>query len=206
MNASTRRGRLLALFLAGVAILMAGCSTTSPPAGRKPTRGPASASRPVTTSSPSTPTTAAGPATCKSSALSVLLGHATKTAGTAYYPIVFQNLSATPCTLYGFPAVAFTGKNYTTRVGPAATRNQSSPERLVTIEPEGTARARIGVADANNYSSSCDQAAVDGLLIQPPSLTNSVRLPFTGVTCVNPGYRVLTVDAVVPGPALADGD
>ena len=80
----------------------------------------------ATTSLPSTPTTAARPASCQSRALSILLlSRARAAAGTAYYPIEFQNISATPCTLYGFPRVSFTDKNYSTQVGPAATSRKN---------------------------------------------------------------------------------
>ena len=196
MRASTRSGRLLAALLAGAAVLVAGCSASSPSAAPKVAKKTASAPAAPTPS----PTLAAAP--CK--VVTVLLGHASHTAGTAYYPIVFENLSSTPCTLEGFPTVSFTSINFSAKIGPAATRNPSSFAQLVTLEPEGTAKALIAVVNANNYSSSCGQTAVGGILVQPPSLTNLVRLPFTGLTCVNPRYHVLTVDAVALGPPLLD--
>jgi uncharacterized protein DUF4232 len=209
MEASLRSGRVLAALLAGVAgaaVLIAGCSTSRPLAGRRVTKTAASSSEPAASTSPATPATAAGPGACKSSVVSVLLGNAITKAATTFYPIVFENLSATNCTLYGFPAISFTRNDFSTRVGPAAAMNQGSPEHLITLQPEGTARALISVVNARNYSSSCGQTAVTGLLVQPPSLTNTVRLPFNGMTCLNPKFHVLTVDAVVLGPALLDGD
>jgi len=199
MEASTRCARLLAALLAGAAVLAAGCSTSSPSAAPKVTHKVSSRRLPVISPSPT-------PAAATCTSVTVLLGHATQTAGTAYYPIVFENLSSTPCTLEGFPSVTFTNTNFSAKIGSAATKNPSSLAHLVTLEPEGTAKALLGVANADNYSSSCGQTAVGGILVQAPSLTNTVRLPFTGLTCVNPRYHVLTVDAVVLGPPLLDAD
>lgn len=61
------------------------------------------------------------------------------------------------------------------------------------------------MANARNYSSSCGQTAVSGLLVEPTGLSNLMRLPFAGLTCVNSRYHVLTVDAVAPGPPAAPG-
>jgi hypothetical protein len=197
MGASIRNGRFLAMLLTGAAALMAGCGASSPSAG------PASVTTPSAAASPSaTPTPTASAASCSSKVLTVLLlGRSKAVAGTAYYPIEFENLAAIPCTLYGFPRVSLTGENYSTRVGAAATSNHGSPEHLITLPPDGSALALLGVANANKYSSGCGQATVSGMIVDPPGLTNSVRLPFSGLTCSNTRYHVLTVNAVVTGPA-----
>jgi hypothetical protein len=200
------------LLVAG-AILLAGCSSGGPsagPASHAPAATPSSSApsaAPVAGSSSPAPsatttTTASngGPGSCQASALKVTLGKGGAAAGTAYYPILFTNVSTATCTLYGFPGVSFTGETYSVQVGPAATRNHSSPEAVVTLLPGAVASALIAVADAQNYPpGSCGLTTASGILVYPPNLTTSVGLPFNGYTCVNAKDHVLTVDAVVAG-------
>jgi hypothetical protein len=207
MSALFRGAILLTAALAAGVVLIGGCSTSS-----SPSAGPAATTQPAATGSPSagaaatTPASTpqatsspAGPGPCQGSALKVALGAGSAAAGTTYYPIRFTNISATTCTLYGFPGVSFTGETYAVQVGPAASRNHSSPEHLVTLAPGAVASALISVIDAGNYSSGCGQTTASGILVYPPNLTTSVGLPFNGMTCVSPKYHVLTVNAVVAG-------
>jgi hypothetical protein len=205
MHASTASGRLLAALLAAAAVLVAGCSTSSPSAGPAIKMSPPASSAASATSSPAA--TSAGPGPCKASALSVLLGHARKAAGKADYPIEFINISSTSCTLYGFPRVSFaTGSNYSIAVGPAAAHNHASTKHLITVPPEGTARALVGVLNARNFPSGCRETTVTAIVVRMPSFTTSVHLPFNGVTCVNHKDHVLTVNAMMQGaPDTAGG-
>ena len=206
MDASTGRRRLLAAFLAGAVVLIAGCSTSNASAGPA-TSGTAQASPSAlaATSSPATPGTPAAPPPCKGGAVSVLLEHGRVTGRAAQYPIKFMDMSAIACTLYGFPGVSFSSENYSIQVGPAARDNRGSPEHLVTLQSAGSAIAQISVVNAKKYPRGCRQKRVSGLLVRPPGLTKSVRLPFSGLTCANPRYHVLTVNAVVQGPPPASG-
>lgn len=198
--------------LVGGAILVSGCSSGSPSAESTPatpaaTSGSSSPSPTTVVGSSSTsaptPSTSVsqGPGPCSASDLKVTLGKGGAAAGTAYYPILFTNISAAAsCTLYGFPGVSFTGETYSVQVGPAATRNHSSPEAVVTLTPGAVASALIAVVDAQNYPPGpCGLTTASGVLVYPPNLTTAVGLPFNGYTCVNAKYHVLTVNAVVPG-------
>jgi hypothetical protein len=194
----------LALVLFAAIPVVAGCSGS--PAARptvkvttKVTATPTATPTGTSTGSPAA-TVAAGPQPCQSSALKVTLGSGNAAAGTTYYPILFTNVSGTACTLYGFPGVSFTGETYAVQVGPAATRNHSSPEQLVTLAAGAVASAQISVVDAQNYpAASCGLTTASGILVYPPNLTNSVGLPFNGYTCANAKDHVLTVNAVVAG-------
>jgi hypothetical protein len=191
-------------------VLIAGCSNGTP-AARPTITVTASAASPTPTATPSTApastsatAVAAGPGPCQSSALKVTLGTGGAAAGTAYYEIDFTNVSGSACTLYGFPGVSFTGETYAVQVGPAATRNHSSPEQVVTLSPGSVASAQISVVDAQNYPPGpCGLTTASGVLVYPPGLTTSVGLPFNGYTCVNAKDHVLTVDAVVAGAGTA---
>jgi hypothetical protein len=207
MNASTGRGRLVAVFLAGAALLVAGCSTSNASAGPTISGTPqASSSGQVTTSPSASPSTSTGLASCKNGVLSVLIAKIKPTRGAATYRIEFKNLSPTSCTLYGFPGVAFFGANDSVQVGPAATMNHGSPEHLVGLPTQGTAIAQLTMANAEKYPSRCHRTAVSGIVVTPPGLTKSVRLPLSGLTCTNRKYHVLTVNAVVQGPPPPGGD
>ena len=187
--------------MAGAA-LIAGCSSGKPAAAPTVTvTATATGSASASPSGGTTTTTPAGPGPCQSSALKVTLGPGNAAAGTAFYEILFTNVSAATCTLYGFPGVSFTGETYAVQVGPAATRNPASKPALVTLPPGAVASAEISVVDAQNYSPGpCGLTTASGVLVYPPNLTTSIGLPFNGYTCVHPKYHVLSVDAVVPGP------
>jgi Protein of unknown function (DUF4232) len=204
MDVSSRNSRLLAVILAAVPVLIGGCSSSAPSAGSKP----AAVSPSAMTSTLPAPAAAARPGTCKSTALSVLLETPTVAGRSANYPIEFINDSGASCTLDGFPDVSFaTGSDYSNPVGPTATWNNGSPEHLVTIPPEGTATAMLSMENAKDLASGCRQTRVTGILIHPPGLRSLVRVPFSGLTCANPRFHVLTVDAVRTGtPEDSDGD
>lgn len=204
MNASTGRGGLVTVFLAGAALLVAGCSTSNASAG--PTisnSSQASPPAPATTSLPATPT---GAAPCTVGALGVILAKTRSRRGVADYEIEFKNQQTATCTLYGFPSVAFFGTNDSVQVGSAATMNHSSPEHPVRLVTEGTAIAQLTVANAKMYPSRCRQTTVSGVLVRPPGLTQSVRLPLSSLTCTNREYHVLSVTALVEGPPPPGGD
>lgn len=206
MDVPIGSGRVLTAFIAAAAALLAGCSAGTPSAGPTGNGTPQAGPQAHVTSSPvARPSPVAQAAACKLGDLSVLLGNARKVAGAVTYPIRFQNISATPCTVYGFPDVSFTGANQATQVGPAASRNTTSPEHLVTVQPQGSAAAIISVVNATKYPSGCRQARVSGIVVDLPGQTNRVHLSFSGLTCVNPKFRVLTVNAMAAGQ-LAVGD
>ena len=204
MDTSTGAGRLLAVLLAGAALLLAGCSTGNASAGPG-VRSTVRASSSGLASPSATPSTSAGPASCKAGKLSVVLEHARAARGATHYPIEFMNMSLAPCTLHGFPDVAFFGENNSVQVGSAARRNHGSTEHLITLPPEGFAIAQVSVANAKMYPRGCRQTKVSGILVHPPGLTTSIRLSLSGLTCANRRYHVLTVNAVAQGQA-AVGD
>ena len=193
-----------AALVAASTVLLAGCSSGGSPAAA-PGSSPASASSTAIGPASPTPTVAVSsppaPGPCQSSALKVTIGNRGAAAGTAYYAIDFTNVSATACTLYGYPGVSFTGETYSVQVGPAATRNPSSPKVLVTLAPGAVASAQISVVDALNFSPGpCGLTTVSGILIYPPNLTTAVGLPFNSYTCVHAKDHILTVNAVIAGP------
>jgi Protein of unknown function (DUF4232) len=185
-------------------LLIAGCSTGNTPAATPTTTvtvtAPASGQTSATSPATAPASTPAGPGPCQGTALKVALGPSNAGAGTAVMPIQFTNISSTPCTLYGFPGVSFTGETYAVQVGPAATRNLASPKQLVTLAPGAVASAQVKILNAQSYPpGACGLTTASGILVYPPNLTTSVGLPYNGFTCVHK-YKIMSVDAVVAGP------
>jgi hypothetical protein len=181
-------------------LLIAGCSASNASAG--PTvHKTAAAAAPAPT-----PTPVAGLPTCESGALSILLKQAGAAhGGTGSYRIVFMDMANVPCKLDGFPSVYFYGKKLT-QIGAAAVQDHSSTAQLVEVVPEGTVIAKIKVVSADRYPGACRQTAVSGIAVDPPGLTHTVRLPFSGLACANRKYHLLTVDALVQGPPVQNED
>jgi Protein of unknown function (DUF4232) len=203
MGSLLRRPASLAAIAAGAGLLITGCSAGGSPAATITktviaTTGPSQSATAPATTAPAAP---AGPGPCQSSALKVALGASNAGAGTQIFPIVFTNISATSCTLFGFPGVSFSGETYSVQVGPAASRDHAGPESAVTLAPGGVASAQVNVVDAQNYpAGTCGLTTVSGIVVYPPNLTASVGLPFNGFTCVHRKDPVLSVQAVVAGP------
>jgi hypothetical protein len=202
MGSLLRRSVLLAAIPVSAVIAVSGCSSGGSPSAATTTTVTVPASSPPATTAPvssPSPQTQAGPGPCQSNALKVTLGSGNGAAGTTVVPVEFTNVSASTCTLYGFPGVSFSGESYAVQVGPAATRNQSSPKAVVTLAPGAVASAQVSIVDAQNYPAGpCGLTTVSGIVVYPPNLTTSVGLPYNGYTCVHK-YKVLSVDAVVAG-------
>ena len=189
--------------LAAGALLIAGCSNGGPaPAPTVTVTKTATATSPASTASAprSASPAVAGPAACQFNALKVTLGPGNAAAGSQIIPIQFTNVSASTCTLYGFPGVSFTGETYAVQVGPAAVRNHTSTEEVVTLDPGAVASALIKIVNAQNYpAGTCGLTTASGIKVYPPNLTSAVGLPYNGFACVHK-YNVLTVNAVAAGP------
>jgi Protein of unknown function (DUF4232) len=186
--------------LAAGALLIVGCSNGGPaPAPTVTVTKTAPATSPSSTPASASPAVA-GPAACQFSALKVTLGPGNAAAGSQIVPIQFTNVSSSTCTLYGFPGVSFTGETYAVQVGPAAVRNHTSIEQVITLDPGAVASAQIKIVDAQNYpAGTCGLTTASGIKVYPPNLTSAVGLPFNGFACVHK-YNVLTVNAVAAGP------
>jgi hypothetical protein len=165
-------------------------TTTAPAAS-----GSASNSTPTSTLSPAV----TGPAACPTSSLRVKLGIAQGYAGGVYQVIDFTNTSGSPCTLYGYPGVSLVSGPPYTQIGLAAKRSTSTPRKLVTLAPGGTAHALLQIVDALNYpTASCGPTKATALRIYPPNQTVPVYLPNTSNGCAKP-VQIMYIGAVQSG-------
>jgi len=149
---------------------------------------------------------AAAPA-CTTSSLDVWLdtGGGGGTAGGTYYDLQFTNLSAHPCTLYGYPgisAVNLSGK----QLGAAARRDAQHASTTVTLAAgtgqnllSATATAVIKITDSGVYGpTACGSVNAAGLRVYPPGQTASRVVPFPFAACQH-SANILTVEALQKG-------
>jgi Domain of unknown function (DUF4232) len=132
---------------------------------------------------------------CKSSQTEVWLGLGLGggTLGTTYYPLEFSNVSHSTCTFYGYPGVsAYRGA--LSQVGPAARRNRHA-HALVTLAPDETAHALLGVID---WGAVCSRSVTaDGLRVFPPGQRIAQAVPFSFPACAHRG--ILTIGPIRGG-------
>jgi len=200
----------LALAAAAVisAAVVAGCASSgsSQPGAPGSTAAASPTAAGTTSSGANTPAVAspsssapAGPAACPTSSLQAKQGVAQGYAGGVYQVIVFTNTSGSPCTLYGYPGVSLVSGPPYMQIGLAAKRSTSTPRKLVTLAPGGTAHALLQIVDALNYpTASCGPTKATALRIYPPNQTVPVYLPNTSNGCAKP-VQIMYIGAVQSG-------
>lgn len=167
-----------------------------------PVVSPAPAASPTPAGTASAQPVASGPGPCPASGLKVALGQSSGAAGSIYYPIEFTNISAAPCTMYGYPGVLFVTAPGGAGIGGAAVRNPTFARTLVTLDPGVTAHASLQVAIAQNYPAYiCKPVTAHWLAIYPPASYVPLYLAFTAVTCTGkiPSGSTLGIYVVRPG-------
>jgi hypothetical protein len=188
--------------------VVAGCASSgsSQPGAPGSTAAASPTAAGTTSSGANTPAVAspsssapAGPAACPTSSLQAKQGVAQGYAGGVYQVIVFTNTSGSPCTLYGYPGVSLVSGPPYTQIGLAAKRSTSTPRKLVTLAPGGTAHALLQIVDALNYpTASCGPTKATALRIYPPNQTVPVYLPNTSNGCAKP-VQIMYIGAVQSG-------
>jgi hypothetical protein len=151
------------------------------------------------TSSGASPHVVGAPA-CPTSALQVKLGLGQGYAGGTYQVIDFTNTSRTSCTLYGYPGVSLvSGPAPYTQIGLAAKRNSTTPVKLITLAPGGSANALLQIVDALNYpASACSPTKATNLRIYPPNQLDPLYVATNAQGC-SKNSQVLFVSAVAAG-------
>jgi hypothetical protein len=129
-------------------------------------------------------------------------------AGSSYYDLNLTNLSASTCTLYGYPGIsAITQAG--AQVGSAAARSSAhavsvitltsarSAKGLETSTAHNTATVVLQIADAENFpQKSCVPITAAGFRVYPPNQKESTVVPYPFVACAKSGPRVLHVESV----------
>jgi Protein of unknown function (DUF4232) len=134
-----------------------------------------------------------GPAACRDGQLRASAGATGAGLGSYYDVIVFRNISATTCSLYGFPGVQLTdgdGRGVTTRQ-----QRDSVMPHLVVLAPGATASATISGADSgpNGGATACKPFA--GVLVIAPGQHRQTLVRGVGDRC----YDTVSIWPVVAG-------
>lgn len=207
------RRYVVAPVLVAAAAALGGCgggtSTAAPPTSG--TTSTTKVSAPATTSSASTTasTVAVAGSACTDAQISVRPGSYGAATGNVAQVVLFVNVSATTCTLTGYPGAA--GLNAAGAQVIQATRrlagflgglqNGQQTPPTVTLAPGATASADVeGGDNPLNGATSC--TTYPKLLVTPPNLTQSTAItvgpPGSGITGF-PGCAGLSVNPIVPG-------
>lgn len=148
--------------------------------------------------SPGSPAGAARAATpsCATSGLDVWLDtQGSAATGATYYNLEFTNLSGSPCSLFGYPAVSavtLTG----TQLGNGSVPSGGTPH-TVTLANGATAHAVLGIANTADFPPPpCHPVTAAGLQVHPPGQTKTRVAPFPFAACSKTGPIYLTVGPV----------
>jgi Protein of unknown function (DUF4232) len=162
------------------------------PAGTRTSASAAGAATP-------TPHTGSGTEACGNSSLKPALSASGAAAGTVYYTLSFTNISATSCTLFGYPGVSFVNGIPGRQIGIPAARNPLYSPATVVLSAHGTAHAMVGIAEAANYPPSrCHPTTARALRIYAPGQTAAIYIGRRFAACAA-RVPVLTVTALRAG-------
>ena len=141
-----------------------------------------------------------GLAGCATRDLQAKAGLSQGAAGSTYQVIDFTNVSATACTLYGYPGVALAAGTPVTQVGAAASRSTANAPTVVTLEAGQTGNALLRITQADNYpASTCQPTPTTYLRIYPPNQTTPIDLPYRSTGCAATSVILLYVGVVQAG-------
>jgi hypothetical protein len=193
-------------------------SSVLPPSGSAPgapTTGPSSVpAGPTQSAAPSAPSASAsggagaGLATCRTASLRITVGddQAGGSAGSAYYPLNFTNMSGTPCQMYGYPGVSFAAapNGAGRQIGVAAARSYTFAKVAVRLGAGGTAHAWLRVTVAASYpASDCQPVTAHWLRVYPPEETVPGYVSHSFTACTSTATALLTVLPVRLGEGVA---
>lgn len=114
---------------------------------------------------------------CTLATLNVALGEPEGAAGSAYFPLTFTNTGFEPCTLEGFPEVAYVAGDDNHQVGAAAAENGDAGP-AVTLKPGEQAVANLQEVTVQNFPEDvCDPTPVTGLRVSLPGGEDAAFIP-----------------------------
>jgi hypothetical protein len=120
-------------------------------------------------------------------------------AGSVYVWLVFTNVSARTCTLYGYPGVSWvTGPSGQQVNDPTGRMTDVTPARVV-LAPQASGHAVVRHGQPGAFEPSCHAVDVAGFRVYPPDETASVFVPWAAQACSANGVNVGAVSPIVSG-------
>jgi hypothetical protein len=129
------------------------------------------------------------------------------TAGSAYYPLQFTNLSKHTCSLTGFPGVSAINSNGKQLGRPAFWSRRVTPVRTVVLAPGATAHAELQYLDvAVQTAPGCRPlVTASELRVYPPGQRSATHAVFDLPVCSHARAVYMNVGPIVPGVGTIDG-
>jgi hypothetical protein len=192
-SAITGRRMLAVSSLTSAALLIAACGTASPGA---------TATRTVTvTATPSSAAPASsGPSPCSTTGLRLTVGASNGAAGTIFYPLDFTNVSSSPCTMFGYPGVAFVSAPGGSLIGAPARRRPPAATAQVTVGPGATAHATLAVSDVLIGNNCQHRVQVKWVQVYPPGQYSPLFAQLARQGCADRSLVTMGVTVVTSGP------
>jgi hypothetical protein len=120
-------------------------------------------------------------------------------AGNLYDWLVFTNISAGPCTLFGFPGVSYVRGPSGAQVNQPARRTSDTPHRI-TLNPQQSAHAQVHTGQPGNFpADTCKPVQVDGYRVYVPDETAAVFVAASSQQCSVSGTNVPDVTPIERG-------
>ncbi|KQO63813.1 DUF4232 domain-containing protein [Curtobacterium sp. Leaf261] len=122
-------------------------------------------------------------------------------AGSVEITLTFTNTGSTDCTLQGWPGVSFVGGGNGTQIGSPATLDRSAAHDAQTLAPGGVVSVPLKIVQAGNFSNAeCSPRDADGFRVYPPGSKTAMFIAATGyVACNDTSVSLLSVGAVTAG-------
>ncbi|GAA3213366.1 DUF4232 domain-containing protein [Dactylosporangium siamense] len=198
---------IAALALMPLPLLAAGCDPNEGPGGPSSAPSVTPSSAPVVTGSSAPPGSAVPSgsqprsAACHTGDLRVTTQGAPGggAAGSQYDWLVFRNVSARTCTLYGYPGVSWLTGPSGQQVNDPLQREQNVTPARVVLAPQGAAHAVVQRGQPGAFEPQCHAVEVAGFRVYPPDETASVFVPLATQACSTKGINVGTVSPIVAG-------
>jgi hypothetical protein len=123
------------------------------------------------------------------------------TAGSTYYELEISNISASTCTLYGYPGVSALRNGH--QLGSAAARNTEHSDSLLTLTPDSTVHVILQIVDVGVYNpASCKPELAQELRVYAPGDYASHLVPLTFDGCAKSGPIFLRVTTTLAGAGI----
>ncbi len=175
-------------------------ATTPAPAATGPTPTTPTASAAATRTPTAVATTRATGSGCATGSLSVTIAQGGGGAGSTFATLSFVNHGAAPCTLSGYPGVAYLGGADRHQVGAPAVRSTGGAPATVHLPAGARATAALRQGNPHIYpESDCHPGPVTGLRVYPPNQTASI------VVALPAGTDACSARQLPGGPQLEVG-
>lgn len=116
-------------------------------------------------------------------------------AGHIYMTLTVTNSGRTDCILDGYPGVSLIKSGSTEPIGAPADRDAQAPSNgPITLAPGQGADAALRYTQAGNYQE-CQRVEADGVLVYPPSATDSLEIAHPLTACENADIKLLSIGA-----------